>query len=113
PSAPYSFLTATSSTDEPCLEWGRVGTGKKAPNRSGGLQHMPTRNGIAGRWLAGAVLVLAIWFTAQVGAALASTPEMAAGETLAQALPTPTPFRFLTPTPFVPGASTGTTTTAP
>jgi hypothetical protein len=30
-----------------------------------------------------------------------------------QTLPTPTPFRFLTATPFVPAPSTGATTTAP
>jgi|SRR5579864_3524639 len=72
---------------------------------------MPTRNATAGRWMAGAALVLAIWFTAQVGAALAASPDFAAGPELAQALPTPTPFRFLTPTPFVPGASTTTSTT--
>ena len=73
---------------------------------------MPTRSAIAGRWVAGAALVLAVWFTAQVGAALAASPDLAAGNDMAQALPTPTPFRFLTPTPFVPGASTTTTTTS-
>ena len=74
---------------------------------------MPTRNAVASRWVAGAALLLGIWFTAQVGAALAASPELATGQEVAQALPTPTPFRFLTPTPFVPGASTttGTTTT--
>ena len=73
---------------------------------------MPTRSATAGRWVAGAALVLGIWFTAQVGAALAASPDLAAGPEFAQALPTPTPFRFLTPTPFVPGASTTTTTTS-
>jgi hypothetical protein len=73
---------------------------------------MPTKSATAGRWVAGAALVLAIWFTAQVGAALAAGPDLAAGPELAQALPTPTPFRFLTPTPFVPGASTTTTTSS-
>ena len=72
---------------------------------------MPTRKITAGRWVAGAVLVLAIWFTAQVGAALAASPDLAAGPDLAQALPTPTPFRFLTPTPFIPSSTTTTTTT--
>ena len=33
---------------------------------------------------------------------------MAAQPELAQALPTPTPFRFLTPTPFVPSGTTST-----
>lgn len=72
---------------------------------------MASRSGSASRWLAGAALVLGIWFTAQVGAALAAGPATEAESTIAQALPTPTPFRFLTPTPFVPGASTTTSTT--
>lgn len=72
---------------------------------------MPTRSATAGRWVAGAAFVFGLWFSAQVGAALAAGPETAADSTVAQALPTPTPFRFLTPTPFVPGASTTTTTT--
>jgi hypothetical protein len=76
---------------------------------------MPTRSVIAGRWVAGAALVLAIWLTAQVGAVLAAGPDAFAQSTVAQALPTPTPFRFLTPTPFVPSTSvtTTTSTTAP
>lgn len=64
----------------------------------------------------GAALVVVIWLTAQVGAVLAAGPEsLADSSVVAQALPTPTPFRFLTPTPFVPGVSTTTTTstTAP
>jgi hypothetical protein len=72
---------------------------------------MAIRSAIAGRWVAGAALVLGIWLTAQVGAVLAAGPDSVAQSTIAQALPTPTPFRFLTPTPFVPGASTTTTTT--
>lgn len=71
---------------------------------------MATRSATAGRWMAGAAVVLGIWFTAQVSGALAAGPETAAQSTLAQALPTPTPFRFLTPTPFVPGASSTTST---
>src|ERR1051326_1488681 len=72
---------------------------------------MATRNAHAGRWLAGAALILGIWYTAQVGAVLAAGPDTVAQSTVSQALATPTPFRFLTPTPFVPGASTTTTTT--
>src|SRR5690349_3019594 len=72
---------------------------------------MASRSPRASRWLAGAALVLGIWFTAQVGAALAAGPETVAQSTVSQALPTPTPFRFLTPTPFVPGSSTTTSTT--
>jgi hypothetical protein len=74
---------------------------------------MPTRSGIAGRWLAGAALVLALWLSVQVGAVLAAPDSYASSATLSQTLPTPTPFRFLTPTPFVPGATTTTTTTTP
>ena len=78
---------------------------------------MPTRSVIAGRWIAGAGLLLGIWLTAQVGAALAAGPEtLALPQVNAQQLPTPTPFRFLTPTPFVPGSTTtspSTTTTSP
>jgi hypothetical protein len=73
---------------------------------------MATRSANAGRWVAGAALVLGLWFTAQVGAALAAGPQTVAESTVAQGLPTPTPFRFLTPTPFVPGASTTTSTTS-
>jgi hypothetical protein len=63
--------------------------------------------------MAGAVLVLGLWLTAQVGA-VAAEPDIVAESSVAQALPTPTPFRFLTPTPFVPGASTTTgSSTAP
>lgn len=79
---------------------------------------MSTRNvdTTAGRWLAGAGLVLAIWLATQVGAVLAAGPDTVALQPdVAQALPTPTPFRFLTPTPFVPGVTTTSpvTTTQP
>lgn len=75
---------------------------------------MPTKRVFAGRWLAGFALVLALWLTAQVGAVLAAGPEsFGLNPAVAQQLPTPTPFRFLTPTPFVPGGATTTTTTAP
>jgi hypothetical protein len=73
---------------------------------------MPTRSVIAGRWVAGAALLLAVWLTVQVGAVLAAGPDTFAQSTVAQALPTPTPFRFLTPTPFVPSSTTVTTTTS-
>jgi hypothetical protein len=83
---------------------------------------MSTRSVTAGRWAAAAaVVVLAIWLTAQVGAVVAAGPETIASQpVVGQALPTPTPFRFLTPTPFVPrvtttspSTTTTTTTTAP
>lgn len=63
--------------------------------------------------MAAAALVLTLWLTVQVGAALAAPDSMAASSQVAQGLPTPTPFRFLTPTPFVPGATTTTSTTMP
>jgi hypothetical protein len=74
---------------------------------------MLTRSAMTRRWMAGVALLLAIWLTAQVGAVLAAPDTMAAQPELAQALPTPTPFRFLTPTPFAPGATTTTTTARP
>jgi len=71
---------------------------------------MPTRSAHAGRWVAGAALLLGIWLSAQVGAAVAAGPDTLAASQVAQALPTPTPFRFLTPTQFIPGSTTTTTT---
>jgi hypothetical protein len=73
---------------------------------------MPTRSVTAGRWFAGAALLLALWLTAQGAVALASE-TFARSDGFAQQLPTPTPFRFLTPTPFttVPSTTTRTTTT--
>ena len=74
---------------------------------------MPTRSVHAGRWLAAAGLLMAMWLTAQGAVALASESYARPLE-IAQQLPTPTPFRFLTPTPFVPRTTTTTTsTTAP
>ena len=74
---------------------------------------MPTRSVTAGRWFAGAALLLALWLTAQGAVALASE-TFGRPEGIAQQLPTPTPFRFLTPTPFttVPSTTTRTTTTS-
>jgi hypothetical protein len=70
---------------------------------------MPTRRVIAGRWAAGAALLLAALLAAQVAVALAAGPDTySMSQVVAQALPTPTPFRFLTPTPFVPGTTTTT-----
>jgi hypothetical protein len=88
---------------------------RRGPHSHGrtATRKMPIKTAIAGRWVAGGALVLAIWFSIQVGAALAAAPEMASGPSIAQALPTPTPFRFLTPTPFVPSTTTTTSTTAP
>jgi hypothetical protein len=55
--------------------------------------------------MAGAALILTLWMTVLVGGALAApAPELAQ-------VATPTPFRFLTPTPFAPSGTTSTTTT--
>jgi hypothetical protein len=70
---------------------------------------MPTRSVIASRWVAGATLLVATLLVTQVAVALAAPDTYSMSQVVAQALPTPTPFRFLTPTPFLP--STGTTTT--
>jgi len=74
---------------------------------------MPTKKLTAGRWVIGAVLMLASLLAIQVAVALAAGPEtFAAAQVVAQQVPTPTPFRFLTPTPFVPNKTTTTTTSA-
>jgi hypothetical protein len=73
---------------------------------------MPTRSVHTGRWLAGAALLMAMWLTAQGAVALAAETYARPLE-IAQQLPTPTPFRFLTPTPFVPRTTTTTSTTVP
>jgi hypothetical protein len=62
---------------------------------------MPAR-----RVVAGLILLLGVLLAVQGTVALATGPEI-----LAQVPPTPTPFRFLTPTPFVPSKTTTTTTT--
>jgi hypothetical protein len=80
---------------------------------------MSTRSVTAARWAAGAAVLLGGLLTMQVVAAFASGPDAgvyAMPQVVAQAVPTPTPFRFLTPTPIVPrttttGSTTTTTTT--
>jgi hypothetical protein len=74
---------------------------------------MPTRSDITGRWAAAAALFVAIVLTAQVAVALAASPETFAAPQVVAQVPTPTPFRFLTPTPLVPGTTTTAQTTAP
>lgn len=71
---------------------------------------MPFKKLTAGRWLVGAVMMLAILLAIQVAVALAAPETFAAPQVVAQ-VATPTPFRFLTPTPFVPSKTTTTTTT--
>jgi hypothetical protein len=71
---------------------------------------MPTKKLTAGRWLVGAVMTLAILLAIQVAVALAAGPETFAAPQIVAQVPTPTPFRFLTPTPFVPSKVTTTTT---
>jgi hypothetical protein len=69
----------------------------------------------AGRWAACAALLLVTLLTVQVTVALAAGPDTYAMPQVVAQVPTPTPFRFLTPTPGVPGSTTTapTTTTAP
>jgi hypothetical protein len=62
-----------------------------------------------GSWILGGLLVLMVALTAQVAVVLAAGPEVFAAPQVVAQVPTPTPFRFLTPTPFVPGAATTTT----
>ena len=71
---------------------------------------MPTKKLTAGRWVTGAVIMLAILLAVQVAVALAAGPETFAAPQIVAQVPTPTPFRFLTPTPFVPSKTTTTTT---
>jgi hypothetical protein len=63
----------------------------------------------AGRWAVCAALLLATLLALQVVEALAAGVETYAMPQVIAQVPTPTPFRFLTPTPFAPGV----TTTAP
>lgn len=72
---------------------------------------MPTSHIKNGRrWIGTALLVLISLFAAQSAMALAAGPETSAAQPVyAQA--TATPFRFLTPTPFVSRPTTTTTTT--
>jgi hypothetical protein len=73
---------------------------------------MSTRSVTAARWAAGAAVLLGGLLTVQVVAAFASASDTgvyAMPQVVAQGVPTPTPFRFLTPTPIVPRSSTTTT----
>jgi hypothetical protein len=74
---------------------------------------MPTKKLTAGRWVAGAVMVLVGLIAVQAAVALAAGPETFAAPQIIAQVATPTPFRFLTPTPFVPSKTTTTTTTSP
>jgi hypothetical protein len=62
-----------------------------------------------GRWAACAALLVLTLLAVPVAVALAAGPETFAMPQVIAQVPTPTPFRFLTPTPFV----SGTTTTVP
>ena len=70
---------------------------------------MPTKTVIASRAAVFAALALTTILVVQVAVAMAAGPETyALPQVVGQALPTPTPFRFLTP---VPGTLPSTTTT--
>jgi hypothetical protein len=66
----------------------------------------------ASRWITGAVMSLAILVAVQAAAALAAGPETFGAPQIVAQVATPTPFRFLTPTPFVPSKTTTTTVTS-
>jgi hypothetical protein len=70
---------------------------------------MPTKSVILGRWAAATALLLVVWLGLQVAVVLAAGPqEYAMPQVESQVIPTPTPFRFLTP---VPNTTTTVTTT--
>jgi hypothetical protein len=74
---------------------------------------MSSKTVTAGRLAVGAAVLLAVVLTAQVAAASAAGVEAgvyAMPQVVAQ-VPTPTPFRFLTPTPITPRTTTSSTTT--
>jgi hypothetical protein len=62
-----------------------------------------------GTWIIGALALLMLALTAQAAVVLAAGPEVYARPQVVAQLPTPTPFRFLTPTPFVSGGTTSVT----
>jgi hypothetical protein len=74
---------------------------------------MPTRSLTATRCAAFAGLLLASLLAAQVAVALAAAPETYGQPQVVAQAATATPFRFLTPTPFVSRPTTTTTTTTP
>jgi hypothetical protein len=68
----------------------------------------------ARRCAAAAAVLLAILLTTQLAVALASAPETYEMQQVVAQAATATPFRFLTPTPFVNrGTTTTTSTTSP
>jgi hypothetical protein len=70
---------------------------------------MPTKTVLASRAVVFAALALTTILVVQVAVAVAAGPETyAVPQVVGQQLPTPTPFRFLTP---VPGTAPSTTTT--
>jgi len=75
---------------------------------------MPTKTVIASRSALVAALALTTFLVVQVAVALAAGPETyAQPQVVGQQLPTPTPFRFLTPVPgSLPGSTTTTTTSS-
>jgi hypothetical protein len=73
---------------------------------------MRIRNVTSGGWAVGAVLLLAVALTVPVAVALAAGPDTYARPQVVAQVATPTPFRFLTPTPIVPGSTASTTSAA-
>ena len=72
---------------------------------------MPTKTVIASRLAVFAALALMAILVVQVAVAVAAGPETyAMPQVVGQQLPTPTPFRFLTPTPMASNAPPTATT---
>jgi hypothetical protein len=69
---------------------------------------MPAMNLTAGRWTVGAMLLLAVLLVTQIAVVLAAGPDTYAMPQVVGQAATATPFRFLTPTPFVPSTTTTT-----
>src|SRR5258708_40226437 len=76
---------------------------------------MPTKTVLASRVVVFAALALTTILVVQVAVALAAGPETyAQPQVVGQQLPTPTPFRFLTPVPgSLPSSTTTSSSTAP
>jgi hypothetical protein len=76
-------------------------------------RHMRIGSLSPGTWIIGALVVLVLALTAQAAVTLAAGPEVSAQPQVVAQVPTPTPFRFLTPTPLVPGRTTTVTQSPP
>lgn len=74
---------------------------------------MSKNNLNTGWWAASAALAFACLLALQVAVATAAGPETYSMPQVIAQVPTPTPFRFVTPAPFSPGTTTTTTSPLP